>query len=252
MKRWMSFGFDGKDYISLEPDRMRWVAANHFAVQTKEKWDSDQAWNNYWESYLQESYIEYLNKYLQAGKEYFSRKVQPEVFISRREPNGQDKPLTLSCLVTGFDPVDIEVTWLRNGEVMSETQSSGFYRTIMGPIRSRKRLRSMLGMRINTPVKLNTAAWQRPSSISGVHQVGPTQQLPLLMLLFQLLHDSIGQWIPDPQVWILILQERPSQVVFPSRLRNVSSVTVRGIFTDGSSLTLLIFTVFSGSVIDLK
>ncbi|GCC19091.1 hypothetical protein chiPu_0022175, partial [Chiloscyllium punctatum] len=25
----------------------------------------------------------------------------------------------------------------------------------------------MLGMRINTPVKLNTAAWQRPSSISG-------------------------------------------------------------------------------------
>ncbi|XP_060707110.1 class I histocompatibility antigen, F10 alpha chain-like isoform X5 [Hemiscyllium ocellatum] len=51
--------------------------------------------------------------------------VQPEVFISRREPNGQDKPLTLSCLVTGFYPVDIEVTWLRNGEVMSETQSSG-------------------------------------------------------------------------------------------------------------------------------
>ncbi|XP_060706693.1 HLA class II histocompatibility antigen, DQ beta 2 chain-like [Hemiscyllium ocellatum] len=50
--------------------------------------------------------------------------VQPKVFISRREPNGQDKPLTLSCLVTGFYPVDIEVTWLRNGEVMSETQSS--------------------------------------------------------------------------------------------------------------------------------
>ncbi|XP_048472427.1 beta-2-microglobulin-like, partial [Rhincodon typus] len=51
--------------------------------------------------------------------------VQPEVFISRSESNSQDKPLTLSCLVTGFYPVDIEVNWLRNGEVMSETQSSG-------------------------------------------------------------------------------------------------------------------------------
>jgi len=160
----MRFGFDGKDYISLEPNRMRWVATNPIAVKTKEKWDLDQSWNNYWENYLQEVYVQHLNKYLQAGKEYFGRKgidfsfdpmfwsnftdlsnrspipfsvcllfvfspfpitVQPEVFISRSEPNSQYKPLTLSCLVTGFYPVDIEVNWLRNGEVMSETLSSG-------------------------------------------------------------------------------------------------------------------------------
>ncbi|XP_060706695.1 beta-2-microglobulin-like [Hemiscyllium ocellatum] len=92
---------------------------------TKEKWDSDESWNNYWETQLHGIFVEYLKRYLEAGKEYFRRKVQPEVFISRREPNRQDKPLTLSCLVTGFYPADIEVTWLRNGEVMSETQSPG-------------------------------------------------------------------------------------------------------------------------------
>ncbi|XP_041069592.1 class I histocompatibility antigen, F10 alpha chain-like isoform X2 [Carcharodon carcharias] len=125
IKRSMRVGFDGKDYISLEPDRMRWVASNHIAVKTKEKWDSDETWNNYWESHLQQVYVQRLKQYLQAGKEYFKRKVQPEVFISRSDPNNQYKPLTLSCLVTGFYPVDIEVSWLRNGEVMSETLSSG-------------------------------------------------------------------------------------------------------------------------------
>ncbi|XP_072406493.1 class I histocompatibility antigen, F10 alpha chain-like isoform X3 [Chiloscyllium punctatum] len=125
VKRLMRFGFDGKDFINLESDRMRWIASNHFAVMLKEKWDSDQAWNNYWESYLQGTSVECLNRYLEAGKEYFTRKVQPEVFISRREPSRQDKPFVLSCLATRFYPVDIEVTWLRNGEVMSETQSSG-------------------------------------------------------------------------------------------------------------------------------
>ncbi|XP_072405819.1 class I histocompatibility antigen, F10 alpha chain-like [Chiloscyllium punctatum] len=125
IKRSMRFGFDGKDFISLDPNRMRWITPNPIAVITKEKWDSDDSWNNDWKRHLEEECVEYLKRYLEVGKEYFRRKVQPEVFISRREPNGQDKPLTLSCLVTGFDPVDIEVTWLRNGEVKTETQSSG-------------------------------------------------------------------------------------------------------------------------------
>ncbi|XP_072406486.1 class I histocompatibility antigen, F10 alpha chain-like isoform X1 [Chiloscyllium punctatum] len=125
IKRSMRVGFDGKDYLSLDPDRMRWIATNHNAVKTKEKWNTDESWNKYWETHLEQGFVQDLKRYLQAGKQYFGRKVQPEVFISRREPNGQDKPLTLSCLVTGFYPVDIEVIWLRNGEVMSETQSSG-------------------------------------------------------------------------------------------------------------------------------
>ncbi|XP_038672222.1 class I histocompatibility antigen, F10 alpha chain-like [Scyliorhinus canicula] len=177
----MRFGLDGKDYISFEPDRMRWVASNPIAVKTKEKWDSDQSWNSYWETYLQGIFVQHLNRYLEAGKEYFGRKVQPEVFISRSEANSQYKPLTLSCLVTGFYPVDIEVTWLRNGEVMSETQSSGLRPNHDGSHQIQKEIEINAGMRINTPVKLNTAAWQSPSSISGNSQetVGNAPSLEL-------------------------------------------------------------------------
>ncbi|XP_041068120.1 class I histocompatibility antigen, F10 alpha chain-like, partial [Carcharodon carcharias] len=125
IKRSMQFGYNGKDYISLEPDRMRWETTNHLAVWVKEKWNSDESWNDYWKRRLEESFANYLLLHFQTGKECFLRKVQPEVFISRSDPNSQYKPLTLSCLVTGFYPVDIEVSWLRNGEVMSETLSLG-------------------------------------------------------------------------------------------------------------------------------
>ncbi|XP_043541633.1 class I histocompatibility antigen, F10 alpha chain-like, partial [Chiloscyllium plagiosum] len=68
------FGFDGEDFISLDPDRMRWITSNPIAVMTKEKWDSDDSWNNYWKRHLEDAYIENLNTYLKAGKEYFTRK----------------------------------------------------------------------------------------------------------------------------------------------------------------------------------
>ncbi|XP_067865849.1 class I histocompatibility antigen, F10 alpha chain-like [Heterodontus francisci] len=125
IKRSMRFGYDGKDLISLDSDRMRWVATNHIAEKLKDKWDTDESWNKYWEWQLEVELVKLLKRHLQAGKEYLQRKVQPEVFISRIDPNSQFKPFTLSCLVTGFYPVEIEVNWLRNGEVMSESQSSG-------------------------------------------------------------------------------------------------------------------------------
>ncbi|XP_078422955.1 class I histocompatibility antigen, F10 alpha chain-like isoform X2 [Cetorhinus maximus] len=78
VQRSMRFGFDGKDYISLEPDSMRWFATNPNAVRIKEKWNSDESWNKHWEWQLEEELVGLLKKYLQVGKEYLRRKEIPE------------------------------------------------------------------------------------------------------------------------------------------------------------------------------
>uniref|UniRef100_UPI00398E4F80 class I histocompatibility antigen, F10 alpha chain-like isoform X2 n=1 Tax=Pristiophorus japonicus TaxID=55135 RepID=UPI00398E4F80 len=125
IKRSMRFGYDGKDFITLEPNRMRWVATNDFGVKTKEKWNFDDSWNKYWKWQMEEELVHLLKLYLRIGNKYLKRKDQPEVFISRSDPNRQDKLPTLSCLVTGFYPIDIKVIWLRIGEPVSESHSSG-------------------------------------------------------------------------------------------------------------------------------
>ncbi|XP_048472428.1 class I histocompatibility antigen, F10 alpha chain-like, partial [Rhincodon typus] len=58
VKRSMRFGFDGKDFMSLGPDRFRCIATNHNAVKTKEKWNSDESWNKYWEMHLEQGFVQ--------------------------------------------------------------------------------------------------------------------------------------------------------------------------------------------------
>uniref|UniRef100_A0A4W3GIT6 Ig-like domain-containing protein n=1 Tax=Callorhinchus milii TaxID=7868 RepID=A0A4W3GIT6_CALMI len=53
----------------------------------------------------------------------FQRQSRPDVSVSyRRDVGGR---ALLSCLVTGFYPRPIEVTWTRDGNTVHEVESSG-------------------------------------------------------------------------------------------------------------------------------
>uniref|UniRef100_UPI00398F448E class I histocompatibility antigen, F10 alpha chain-like n=1 Tax=Pristiophorus japonicus TaxID=55135 RepID=UPI00398F448E len=119
----MQDGWDGKDFISFDKEQLQWVTPVHWGEITKRKWDRDTAYNQGVKGYLEQECIEWLKKYLQLGERDL-RAVAPQVFPSVNKASNI-KPTQLSCLVTGFYPRDIEVTLLRNGKRITDTESTG-------------------------------------------------------------------------------------------------------------------------------
>ncbi|KAG7457582.1 hypothetical protein MATL_G00228650 [Megalops atlanticus] len=110
-----SYGYDGEDFISFELENMRWITPLPQGFVTKNKWDSDRAWNEQLKSYLSQICIDWLKKYVGYGRSTLERKVPPEVSLLQRDPSS---PVT--CHATGFFPSGIVVYWQKNGRDLHE------------------------------------------------------------------------------------------------------------------------------------
>uniref|UniRef100_A0A670HPU6 Ig-like domain-containing protein n=1 Tax=Podarcis muralis TaxID=64176 RepID=A0A670HPU6_PODMU len=112
------FGYDGRDFITFDKETLTWTAAEMEAQVTKRKWDADLAGNQYKKQYLEEECIEWLQKYLDYGKETLLRTEAPVVKVTRKAD--YDGLETLVCQVHGFYPKEIEANWVKDGEVWQE------------------------------------------------------------------------------------------------------------------------------------
>ncbi|XP_062977971.1 class I histocompatibility antigen, F10 alpha chain-like [Elgaria multicarinata webbii] len=113
---YIQFGYNGRDFIALDKETLTWTAADTQAQRSKRKLDADRAGNQYQKSYLEETCIEWLRRYLDYGKETLLRTERPVVKVtSQAEHDGTE---TLVCQAHGFYPKAIETTWRRDGEVM--------------------------------------------------------------------------------------------------------------------------------------
>nr|AIY62748.1 MHC class I antigen [Gallus gallus] len=113
--------YDGRDFIAFDKGTMTFTAAVPEAVTTKRKWEEGGVAERS-KSYLEETCVEGLRRYVEYGKAELGRRERPEVRVSGKEADGI---LTLSCRAHGFYPRPIAVSWLKDGAVRGQDAQSG-------------------------------------------------------------------------------------------------------------------------------
>ncbi|XP_029141961.1 major histocompatibility complex class I-related gene protein-like [Protobothrops mucrosquamatus] len=109
------YGYDGMDFISFDKETLRWVAAQPQAEKVRRKWEDDSGWSGGNKDFLEETCIEWLQRYLSYRKEALQRIEAPMGKVTLKVVN--DSLEVLICQAHGFSPREIQATWTRDGEV---------------------------------------------------------------------------------------------------------------------------------------
>uniref|UniRef100_A0A4W3GHD7 Class I histocompatibility antigen, F10 alpha chain-like n=1 Tax=Callorhinchus milii TaxID=7868 RepID=A0A4W3GHD7_CALMI len=118
----ITIAFDGKDFLSFDKNDLRWISAVPEAQTLRRKLDNDRDRNQVWKQDLEYDCPTWIEEFYPYSKSTFER--QSKCVWPCLESNPRVSAL-LSCLVTGFYPRPIEVTWTRDGNTVHEVESSG-------------------------------------------------------------------------------------------------------------------------------
>ncbi|MEE6506088.1 hypothetical protein FKM82_007497, partial [Ascaphus truei] len=106
------YGYDGKEFMSLDTERWTYVSTAPEAQITTQTWNSaDVNLPQYYRNYLEHECNPWLQKHIENGKEELERIVRPEVRVTSRQSDGAT---TLHCKVYGFYPRAVDVKWVKN------------------------------------------------------------------------------------------------------------------------------------------
>nr|XP_033781351.1 major histocompatibility complex class I-related gene protein-like [Geotrypetes seraphini] len=117
----LQYAYDGHDFISLDKDRQTWLPAKPGADMSTQMLNADRGLAEYWKGYLEQTCIQWLEKHITYGAKQLQHKVRPQVKVSDRK--SEERLITLHCQVTGFYPREIDVKWMKNGNIMHGTAS---------------------------------------------------------------------------------------------------------------------------------
>uniref|UniRef100_G3UCD5 Ig-like domain-containing protein n=1 Tax=Loxodonta africana TaxID=9785 RepID=G3UCD5_LOXAF len=124
LRGYRQMAYDGTDYIALNEDLRSWTAADAAAQITRREWE-EAGEAELARAFLEGECVEWLHRYLEKGKETLLRADPPKAYVTHHPIS--DREVTLRCWALGFYPVEITLTWQRDGE--DQTQDTELVET---------------------------------------------------------------------------------------------------------------------------
>ncbi|XP_044124784.1 class I histocompatibility antigen, F10 alpha chain-like [Bufo gargarizans] len=125
---YMQYGYDGGEFMSLDTQTGTYISTMSQAQITAQRWNRPEAQMGLRnKNYLETECVDWLQKYVENGREDLERRVQPQVKVS-----GQKKgdTMMLHCQVYGFHPRAVHVKWMKNGDDVPDYETT---RTLPNP-----------------------------------------------------------------------------------------------------------------------
>ncbi|XP_023144059.2 major histocompatibility complex class I-related gene protein-like isoform X1 [Amphiprion ocellaris] len=113
-------GYDGEDFLVLDPQTLTWIASKPEALITKLRWDADKARLHRDKYYYMHVYPVWLKKYVHYARSFVERTDLLSVSLLQKTPSS---PVT--CHATGFYLNRADLFWRKDGEELHEDVDKG-------------------------------------------------------------------------------------------------------------------------------